>query len=190
MRQVPASCEERGRSERGGAHHSPQLVQLLVQHVLYLPVGLDLRDGKQEAPEDLVAAQGVPHLRVVLQRVYLPLPVLNGHPHTLPTHIMPAQRCWVGMHFVHRLQPCMIPKPQFCGISECGISEQSTPAIRLSCALHCPCSPSILLHCSWQGFYKFAIADSYTSLHLQKEKEEQTFSLLAATVKPCGSFSA
>ena len=98
MRQVPASCEEEGRSERG-AHHSPQLVQLLVQHVFYLPVGLDLRDGKQEAPEDLVAPQGVPHLRVVLQRVYPLLPVLDGHPHSLPMHIMPCSALLVDMHF-------------------------------------------------------------------------------------------
>ena len=58
------------------AHCVPDLVHLLLQHILNLPVCRHSCDAKEEAPERGDASLAVLHLRVVLQPVQLLLPVL------------------------------------------------------------------------------------------------------------------
>ena len=51
-------------------HLGPDLGELLLKHVLHLPVRGDARDAEQEAPQRGAPPLAVLHLRVVLQPIH------------------------------------------------------------------------------------------------------------------------
>lgn len=74
------------------AHHFPKLFQFLFQDVLNFPVGRDLCNVKEKAPQHLIAADGVSDFRMILEGVDFPFLILNGNPDSLSQRSEPNQQ--------------------------------------------------------------------------------------------------